>query len=651
MTSALTPARLVARLLPVGGWLALAGITLASPGATRMYATPWNLVYAIALLAPALALLARGWDRNDPLRRPGPGWSGAALAWGGVVVMAALVSPFPGPSLLAAAALLAPIAAFFLWVDGLLAQGISREAFWRAWLIGSLGVEVASLGLWGLHALQAGGGLAARNPYPLGHSNYTAGLSLLALPPAVVALWRQSGRERMLPALVAVHSLGMLFTSGSRGGLLGVGALALTALWYAPASRRRKVQLAALLAVAAGALVFGHPRMRATLLGGAGSHLVAASEVQRSAMSVAGWRMGLDRPMLGWGPGMVPLVYPKYRSGLPGGAENVLQLHSLPIQIWAELGFGGIAVLVAWGAFVAIGLRRSPLAASTLLGYGAFALTDWQLDVPVFGFAVAALGAVIAVDCQPARRPAPGRDRRWSAVLGCVALAGVLLVAFGGRRDPTPELNVRALALARDPARAAESVALLQESLAQNPDQEIAHFNLGWLLLVRDPAGSERHFRTAARLVPDKGGVYFGLGLACLNQRRPAAAVRALALECLNDPAFLQSPWWREPALAAVRDRAAAELAELLRRVGPAAGTRRLDPGWLGRVPDAPERVYRRERTGYPVLMRNLDLPPPQDLYDVRETTAPPPGPLPPKGWLPSPLLLALLDAPLSPNP
>jgi hypothetical protein len=64
-------------------------------------------------------------------------------------------------------------------------------------------------------------------------------------------------------------------------------------------------------------------------------------------------------------------------------------------------------------------------------------------------------------------------------------------------------------------------------------------------------------------------------------------------------------------------------------------------------VAAAPEADYRRERTGYPVLMRNLDLLPPEDLYDVREDPgfAPRmPFTLPPKGWLPSPLLLKLLD-------
>jgi len=107
-----------------------------------------------------------------------------------------------------------------------------------------------------------------------------------------------------------------------------------------------------------------------------------------------------------------------------------------------------------------------------------------------------------------------------------------------------------------------------QRSLALNPDQEIAHFNLGWLLVVSDSAAAEKHFFAAAHLVPDKGGVYFGLGLARLNQNQLAGAVRAFALECLNDPAFLMSPWWREPAIAALRVPTAVEFAHLAESAG-----------------------------------------------------------------------------------
>jgi hypothetical protein len=71
----------------------------------------------------------------------------------------------------------------------------------------------------------------------------------------------------------------------------------------------------------------------------------------------------------------------------------------------------------------------------------------------------------------------------------------------------------------------------------------------------------------------------------------------------------------------------------------------------LGQFSPGEEKVYRRDRIGYPVLMRNLDLPVPTDVYDVREDPRFPasvPFALPTKGWLPSPQLLKLLDEPAS---
>jgi tetratricopeptide (TPR) repeat protein len=296
------------------------------------------------------------------------------------------------------------------------------------------------------------------------------------------------------------------------------------------------------------------------------------------------------------------------------------------------------------------------VAAVTLLGYGGFSLTDWQLDIPIFAIALAMFAARCA---SPEEGDALRDGSRYRRAVGIVAFLALAVVALLGRADPAPEMNTRALALARDPAQTDRAIALLRASLALNADQEIAHFNLGWLLLVRDPKGAERHFRAAARLVPDKGGVYFGLGLAQLNQGGAPRAARAFALECLNDPAFMASPWWREPAIAAVRDRTESAFRQLATRA------RALVPGHaeqlaslektatqLGRAVAGPERVYPRERTGYPVLMRNLNLAPPLDLYDVRELQSPPPwcASLPPKGWLPSPALLRLLDEPAPPK-
>ncbi len=628
-------------------------ITLATPGATRMYAWPWSFLYTVALAAPAVALLLRALDARSPVILPAVSWQWAAIGAAAGVLVSGMVSPYRGPSVLWSAPLLAAVAFFFVAYDEL-----QRGAAWAVRVPKLVGgffaiIVVTSIALWlpGTFGLSLNDIATGRNPFPLGHANYTAGLALLALPWLAALAWRARGAERAGWSAAVVLAFVMLLGSGSRAGLVGFAALGFAALALSALSFRQKFLIGVgLIAVGLG-LALAHPRIRAMLAPADPMNAPNISTVQRAAMVMAAKRMGADRPLLGWGPGTTPLAYPRYRAGLDGGAENVLQLHNTPAHIWGELGAVGLLGAAALGLLALRHARRHPVAFVTLAGYAVFSLGDWQLDVPVFGFTLAFCGALLAPPAGDSTRL-----RRFGLVAAVLVSGGVIV--WLGRPDPTPELNVRALTLARDPGRTDEAVALLRESLAQNPEQEIAHFNLGWLLLVRDPVAAEKHFIAAAHLVPDKGGVYFGLGLARLNQNHAPQAAGAFAVECLNDPLFLLSPWWREPGIAPLRAATLAEFAYLFalaeKKIPPrswaAAHLARLNASALPAafvpvLPPGPERAYRRERSAYPVLMRNLDLPPPTDLYDVREPATPPPG-LPPKGWLPTPLLLELLDAP-----
>lgn len=627
-------------------------ITLAFPAATRMWAWPWELALWITLALPPLWLAVRGWDSNAPLALPSRPWLlvlGAATA---TILLSAALSPHREQSLLWSASWLAPLAGFLIGHDWLQRRSEADTIRARALLERALLVGFATAGTWSvgnwlqdLVTTSTANVLEARNPYPLGHSNYTAGMALLMLPLGVANAFRERGGWRALAAFVVILAGTMLFSSGSRGGMLGLATIAALGVWLAPIPRRLKL-FAALAAAAVGAaFIAAHPRTR-TLLGIGSEGALARSDDQRSAMFTAGRLMGNERPLLGWGPGTTPLVYPRFRGQLDGGAENVLQLHSAPVQIWAELGALGLMVAAAAVGLVVSRVRASPIAATSLLGYATFALTDWQLDVPFFGFSVALFAAMLA-------RPGGATTAKPRRLLSAATLAIVLLIAGLSRPDPTPEMNVKALALARDAQKPDAAIALLQQSLALNAAQEIAHFNLGWLQLVSDPSAAERHFLGAAQFVPDKGGVYFGLGLARLNRGDAPGAARAFALECLNDPGFVRSGWWREPAIAATRETAAKALDQLLQRAAILASDRpRLQPIIaalqtelvpLPPIAAGPERNYRRERTGYPVLMRDLDLPPPTDLFDVRDVPGEPSA-LPAKGWLPSPILLTLLD-------
>jgi len=657
------PTQLPVRLLAYGGLGGLAVLTLINDGATRMYAMPWTALLAFTCAAPVLALALRAFSPANPLRLPSAGWLAVAAATALVPLAAAVLSPYRGASLLQAALPVAAVA-FFLLLNDWIAQDPARR---RPGLELALGAAAAlivavSFGEWVRVTLRLPSAeifsralFERRNLFPLGHANYTAGLMLLALPWLFAATRRDSPWPRAVIGLVLGVALVNLFLSGSRGGIIGLAALGAVGLAVAGLGWKRFLFASAGVVLLAGALAVANPRIRQLLAPADPAAAPSISSVQRSAMLQAAVGMGNDRPLLGWGPGTTPLVYPRYRHSLDGGAENVLQLHSTPAQLWAETGAAGLLVAAGFLFLALRGWRQARVAAAALAGYAAFAFTDYQLDVPVFSAAVAALAALLVPAESPGAAAAGVRRILAGAVLGA---AGV--IAVFGARDPAPALNTEALALARNPAQRDQAVALLRQSLALNPDQEIAHFNLGWLLVMPDPAAAEKHFLAAAHLVPDKGGVYFGLGLARLGLGRTDDAARAFALECLNEPLFLASPWWSEPAIAAQRKRTIDHFyAFLARATGPASPTvatwwdfqvprlRSLAPR-LGQPSAGDEKAFQRDRLGYPVLMRNLDLPVPTDLYVVREDPRFPasvPFPLPSKGWLPSSRLLNLLDA------
>lgn len=654
------PFRQPVRVLACCGLAALAALTMPEKSATRMFGTPWIWVLVGLTALPPVLLLGRLVSRGRKFRLPAPLWLGSVglLSLGPMV--SALASPYQGPSLLAASLPFAAGCLFLLLHDWLQADTARNQAQLERIFAGAMAL-ITLAGTW--HWL---GDLASldrerlfsptvffmRNPHPLGHSNYTAGLMLLALPWLGMMAWHNRGGRRWIMAALTALALLNLFTSGSRGGLLGLAALIVAAVAMARLGWKRFLLIAAAALILSLLLAVANPRIRSMLTPGDDAGAPNESTVQRTAMLDAGLLMGGDRPVLGWGPGTTPLAYPRYRHVLDGGAENVLQLHSTPLHLWAETGALGLLGLGLLSGLLITRWQRAPLAAATLVGYGVFALTDHQLDVPVFAAALTTLAALLA---SAATKPA-GTASRFA--IGFAALAAFAAILLAGERDPTPAMNAEALQLAHDPARHAEAVALFEKSLALNPDQEIAHFNLGWLLLVSEPARAERHFLTAARLVPDKGGVYFGLGLARLNQGNRAGAARALALECINEPLFLASPWWTVPEIGALREMTTQVFSEILSRLPHAQASASkwvetqtallatLAPR-LGQVSPGPEAGYRRQRIGYPVLMRNADLPVPVDLYDVREDPRFPasaPFPLPRKGWLPSPLLLKLLD-------
>ncbi|HUR58388.1 MAG TPA: O-antigen ligase family protein [Opitutaceae bacterium] len=606
----------IPRTLALIGLVGLAAVTLAHPSATRMQTWPWALMTAALWIIPVV-LLAIVVAREKILRLPNA-FVGAGLV---LLAMAAVVSAGASPMSAASLPLTWPtlggvalclLLHHWLAVDEVAATSRTRQICTGIAAAGALVVS-ASLLAWLADAAPA---LTSRNTYPFGHSTYTGGFVVLVLPWLVERAWTARAGRRAGWCAATLASLLVLASTSSRGAVAGLGfagvVCVVAALFSAAWTLRQKAILVAAVIVLGLAAIGANPRLRELVLHRSWGESARESNRQRSAMVDAGMRLGQEHPLLGIGPGTVPLAYPSVRTLLEGGVDNVLQLHNAPVQLWATLGATGVLALLLVIGGTSAALRaagpRAPILAATasLAGYGIFSLTDHQFDLPIIAAAIAANLAIVTAAVP--RRTWPFSRGNRSALLAAIALlvaapAFALLRDLGARHAyeqalialETQNLPAALAALDRATARApydpyfqhqaagallrarenetipARRIELtraaaqrLEASLACGVHLEFAHFNLGWLQLeLGAPAAAARHFKAAAHLVPDKGGVYFGLGLAWLDLGQRDAAIRAFALEWINDPRQLTSPAWEVPTLTALRPDVRAETLRL----------------------------------------------------------------------------------------
>ena len=281
--------------------------------------------------------------------------------------------------------------------------------------------NLAKLNQWGLNLSYDFSDLESRNWAPMGHQNYVAGFLMLVLPLFVSLAIAQQGKWRSL--WLAGIGLGLLdlYTTSSRGGFLGLGAIVLYAMIVALFRVKRYrgfVLLGSGAAIAIfGLLIIANNRLRsitAGLIASFSNPTQGVGELMFRAIAAdAGWRMGLDHWLFGAGAGSAVMLYQQYRPQWAGReAEILFQLHSTPVQLWAELGIGAVItfmfLLVAIASLV-IKLHKSPTWQAnpqdqaiayglfgSLLGYGILAITDYQLDVPAISGSLVIVFACLA---------------------------------------------------------------------------------------------------------------------------------------------------------------------------------------------------------------------------------------------------------------
>ena len=206
-------------------------------------------------------------------------------------------------------------------------------------------------------------------PY-VNHNHYAGLMELLVPIPLVLSLTRLAEeRERIAAGIAAAIMAGTIFLSGSRGGMIAV-FVELVVFAVVVLRQRKTVRIAISLVSFAIVLV-----SLLTWVGGKEltSRVSSISSEAREEVS-GGMRLSIDRdalrmfrdkPVLGWGLGTFPVVYPQFRSFYTNFFVN--EAHNDYLQLLSEMGILGFAVMV-WFLIV---LYRGAVSK----------IGDWTLDV------------------------------------------------------------------------------------------------------------------------------------------------------------------------------------------------------------------------------------------------------------------------------
>jgi O-antigen ligase len=234
-------------------------------------------------------------------------------------------------------------------------------------------------------------------PY-VNHNHYAGLMEMLAPIPLVLCLSASVPRDmRLLYGSATLAMAASIFVSGSRGGAVGfLAELLILAAIVGIRERRNPRRTWRNLLVLCGLL--------AALLFSLGNERVWAglADLARGYNNeVAGGRWAIDRdalrmwaqkPLLGWGLGTFPTVFPQFRSFYSDLVTN--QAHNDLLQIGVETGILGFSIMLGFVLLLwRSGLRRSRLhrSFSSAVTLGALiactgllvhSLADFNLHIP-----------------------------------------------------------------------------------------------------------------------------------------------------------------------------------------------------------------------------------------------------------------------------
>jgi O-antigen ligase len=184
-------------------------------------------------------------------------------------------------------------------------------------------------------------------PY-VNHNHYAGLMEMLVPIPLVLALTRlASRRTRAVAGAAAAVMAGTIFLSGSRGGMLAIITefiILSVLLVKQKRSLRTAIGVGVFLALVMGLLTWiGGAELSKRIATVTSSHSEITSDV-RTFINRDGLKMFLKKPVLGWGLGTFPVVYPQFRSFYTNFFVN--QAHNDYLQLLVETGLLGFATML-----------------------------------------------------------------------------------------------------------------------------------------------------------------------------------------------------------------------------------------------------------------------------------------------------------------
>ena len=441
------------RLIIQLGFAAYILFTLLPDSSTQMVAFPWVLLWQVGLLCLAIAGLLNLWRRKNPFYLLGNGFDWVIGSGFVTLCLSTMFSQFPNQSMWYSLTAFGYFIALyvtnnFLHINPVSQPKISQPEInsrtpltailrFQGWLGIAVIIEslylwttqswlpqlanFAKLNQWGLNLSYDFTDLESRNWAPMGHQNYVAGFLMLVLPIFVVLAIAQKGMWRSFWLMAIALGMLDLYTTSSRGGFLGLGGMVLYAIILAlfRIFRNGRNRWLVILGSGGAIAIFGFLVAANNRLRSLASGLIASFSnptqgsgelLFRAIAADVGWRIGLDHWLFGAGAGSAIMLYQQYRPQWAGReAELLFQLHSTPVQLWAELGLGAVITFVfLFVAIITLFIRLHKSRSwqvnpqdqaiayglfGSLVGYGMLALTDYQLDVPAIS---GSLGIVFA---------------------------------------------------------------------------------------------------------------------------------------------------------------------------------------------------------------------------------------------------------------